>query len=101
MRKKANWHKAKHGLIAKAKNIIWSTKQEGGELKNGGEKNIEKRREDKRRGKERRRRKRKRRRREEKKKGRAKRYGTMTMSMDLGIFLYGYMFWVVRNPTLE
>ena len=43
---------------------------------------------------------------EEKKKRRAgerksKRYGTMIMSMDLGIFLYGYMFWVVRNPTLK
>ena len=37
-------------------------------------------------------RKRKRRRREEKEKGREKKYGTMTMSMELCIVLYGYMF---------
>ena len=63
MGKKANWHKAKHGLITKAKNIFWSES----EKKTYGEKNVEKRR-----GKEIRRRKRKRRRREEKEKGRAK-----------------------------
>ena len=97
MGKKANWHKAKHGLITKAKISFGLQNKKGRAQKRRGEK----RREEKRRGKERRIRKRKRRRREEKKKGRAKRYGTMTMSMDLGIFLYGYMFWVVRNPTLE
>ena len=53
----------------------------------------------------------KKKRREEKRKGRAKRYGTMTMSMDFYDFwygsldfLYGFMFvglWVVRNLTLD
>ena len=36
MEKKANWHKAKHSLITKAKNIFWSTKNKG-ELKHIGE----------------------------------------------------------------
>ena len=74
MGKKANWHKAKHGLITKAK-ISFGLQNKKGRAQTDRRKGEEKRKREKKR-------KRKRRRREEKKKGRAKRYGTMTISMD-------------------
>ena len=54
MGKKANWHKAKHGLITKAKNIFWSTKQEGESSKNvwGEKRSEEKRKREKKKEKE-------------------------------------------------
>ena len=54
MGKKANWHKAKHGLITKAKNIFWSTKQEGENSKNvwGEKRREEKRKREKKKEKE-------------------------------------------------
>ena len=81
MGKKANWHKAKHGLITKAKISFGLQKNKKGRAqKTDGEKNVEKKKE----------KEEKKKRREEEMK--SKRYGTMTMSMVLCIYLYGYMF---------
>ena len=84
MKKKAIWHKAKHGLITKAK-ISFGLQKYKGELKRmgGGEK---RRREEKEKNK-----KKKRRKKEEEFKEDSKVWN-LTLSMDYLDFLYGYMF---------
>ena len=79
MGKKANWHKAKHGLITKAKISFGLQNKKGRAQKRMGE-NVEKRKTEKKKEKE------------EKKKRKAKRYGTMTTSMDTCFGLYGATF---------
>ena len=45
MGKKANWHKAKHGLITKAKISFCLQNKKGRAQKTDGEKNVEKKKE--------------------------------------------------------